>query len=144
MKCRSSRAGYTLIELLAVLALLSIVVAIAGISISRQMDKTRIKDEAMRLRNTMRHARDLSIVERIPYIVIVNSTEGSYTLRRADRQGAKPHALPRGISIEESAEVVFWPKGNCTGGSFVIRDEHERRYEVDVEVSTGASKLTRL
>lgn len=144
MKCLSRGAGYTLIELLAVLVLLCIVAAITGVSVSRQMDKSRIKDEAMRLRNTMRHARDLSIVERIPYIVIVNSSESSYTLMRADEQGAKPHALPRGISIEDGAEVVFWPKGNSTGGAFVIRDEHERRYEVYVEVSTGASRLSRL
>lgn len=144
MKCPSRNGGFTLVELLAVLFLLSITIAIAGISIGKAMDKARIKDEAIRLRSTMRHARDRSMVERMPYIVIVNSSDGAYAMTRADKRDAAMHALPKGLRIEEGGEVVFWPKGNSTGGSFTIADEKQRRYRVDVEPSTGASKLSGL
>jgi hypothetical protein len=49
--------------------------------------------------------------------------------------------LPKDVSMQP-AEIVFFPKGDSTGGRLVITDQEKNEYEVEVDRTTGAARLS--
>ena len=66
---------------------------------------------------------------------------------------AKSYELPETVKIEkgvigeeefesESFEILFYPAGNSTGGTVVLIDEKENRFQIDIDPITGMVKMT--
>ena len=61
-----SQAGFTLVELLAVLFIIAVATAVVGVSLGRSLEKERLRQEVTGVRNLMAHARDRALTERRP------------------------------------------------------------------------------
>ena len=126
-------------ELLAVLFIIAVSTAVVGVSLGRSLDKTRLRQEVTGVRNLMAHARDKALTERRPVTFFVKAEEGGYGL-----EGGRRLVIGKGLSFREDAELVFFPKGNSTGGEVFIRAPEGREYSVLVDPVTGEARLKRL
>lgn len=136
-----SESGFTLLELIVVLIILSIAMTVGTISIQRAHEKGFLKDEAQRVHGALRQARDISLIDRIPITFVANAEEGSFWLEKEGGIYKKIQKLPQGLEIQ-GEPIVFMPKGNSTGGTIVIkRSEQDRGYVIEVDSVTGTAKI---
>jgi general secretion pathway protein H len=73
--------------------------------------------------------------------------------RKAGDAGVETYFLPEGVKIKKaiianeeidsgSFSIEFYPAGNSSGGSVVLNDEKERRFQISVDFITGIINLT--
>ena len=133
------QAGFTLVELLAVLFIIAVSTAVVGVSLGRSLEKERLRQEVTGVRNLMAHARDRALTERRPVTFFVQAEGGLYGL-----EGGRTLKVGRGLSFKEDALLVFFPKGNSTGGEVLLSSPEGRQYRVQVDPVTGEARLQRL
>lgn len=154
--------GFTLLELLVVLLLVGIIAAIVSLSIGVAQKKTKLRDVARRAYLQMRHAREVAVLEK-KYVSISISDEGDYytitsgtediltDLQNGGNNEERPAgnlnvlyrvALPTGIKIS-GKQIVFYPRGDSTGGELLITDQNDRSYTITVDEFSGKVRLKR-
>jgi len=154
----AGNSGFTLFELLLVLILIGITASIAFLSIGVAHKKTILRDTARRAYLQIRHAREVSVLEQTVVTVTVGEEGKGYTIstgqppektedRASGGKGGNRRILysvrlPEGISIEGN-ELLFYPRGESSGGSLVIRDNDGRAFRIVVEPLSGRVRLTK-
>jgi len=140
----SKKSGFTLIELVIVLAIIAMAAAVTTVSIGRTRQKALIRDESARVQGALRQARQASLMQRVPVSFVLDIEGGSYSLFKNEAPFLPMHAFPGGLSVTGSEAIVFFPKGNSTGGSLTITGPGGRSYFIEVDSVTGIAKLRRL
>lgn len=143
VKLRSSQAGFTLFELLLVLFILGLAASVVMFSGSKMQEKTRFNTEARRLYLTVKHAREISIIERMDIILKVDKETGRYWIAYGDDRTSEMHSLPQQFNIA-GEDVIFFPKGNSSGGKIEIDNGKGHKYEITVVPVSGAASIKRL
>ncbi|NOY65020.1 MAG: type II secretion system protein [Nitrospirae bacterium] len=146
MKKSRTNRGFTLLELIIVMLIISISTAIVYISISIAERKALLKDTARRIFISLRYAKEMAIMQRkmmgfvvedngraYSIIQINNEEEGNYKL-------IKQVEIKRGIVIDGEG-IVFYPLGNSTGGTIMVSDSENRQIRITVDDTTGAIKI---
>jgi general secretion pathway protein H len=132
--------GYTLIELVVVLAVLAIAAAVVGPAVGRTVDGVRVRAEVAAFAGFLRAAREQAVARQVVYEVVLEAEPRALRLRRpgAEDAPAQPRrAFPTGLRIEAAtARVTFWPHGMSSGARFAI-DTPGRRYVITVDALTG-------
>lgn len=144
MKYLSDKRGFTLLELVAVLFIIATAAGLVAVAVGKSFDKAQLREEAVRLHNTMAHARELALVERVPVFLKLDNEANLYWLEMNGTKLGKTHTLPRGLFLRTKGEVVFLPKGQSSGGEVVIENEKKKGYIIDVDPVTGKPKLKRI
>jgi len=144
MISRSNERGFTLLELIAVLFILAMASSIVGLAVGRSIDKAALREEAVRIQNTLRYAREISLMERLPVSFILDADQGMYWIEKKDERFGRTITIPEGMKVEGPETVFFLPKGQSTGGKLMIWDKQKRGYAVEVDQITGEARLTRL
>ncbi len=173
--------GYTLVEILVVMAIIALAVSLIGPAISRGMRGTQVKAVVRHTASALRYARSMAITYRAVIEVAFNMEESQYTVRvlhRAERpsfdgalnqdpaeeepayeesyQGEESGApsgeiyeiedpvVLLGLSFGDSrmidygeASIIFFPKGNSTGGTIYIGKSETSYYALSVNPITG-------
>jgi general secretion pathway protein H len=146
----SSRRGFTLVEILAVVALIAIAVTIVGVSVGSGLKGARVKAASRDLVAGLRYTRGQAIVKREQQTLAVDVDK-----RRWRAPGKRWVELPQDMTLklftarsELEAEGVgrirFFPDGSSTGGHIdLLRDDVTWRIEViwltgDVKLREGA------
>lgn len=134
--------GFTLFELAVVLFIIGLSLAVVAVSAGRLHEKSVFQEEARRIYLTLQHGRSAALMERKEIVFRINGETGSYWL---DDEGTarNRHAVP-GRFVLTGAEVIFFPKGNSTGGAIGLSDEKGTRYEIAVDPVLGTSRIKRL
>ena len=140
----SEKGGFTLIELVLVLALIAMAASVTMVSIGRTSQKALIRNEASLLQGALRRARQASLFERIPVTFVMDSQQGAYALLKAGGRSTMTHDIPGKLALSGSDEIVFFPKGDSTGGSITLTGPEGRSYLIEVDRVTGIAKLRRL
>jgi general secretion pathway protein H len=81
----------------------------------------------------------------------IESAETDISKPKESRE--ESYFLPEGIKIEKAMttddevdsglfSIVFYPAGNSSGGSVLLMDEKERRFQISVDFITGIVSLT--
>lgn len=135
------QAGFTLLEMLAVIALIAVGVAVVSFSLGRGLDSLRVREAGRELSLALRTARAKAITEGQPARV-------QFDLRRRLYQvpGQPPRAWPAGMDLRltsaaalgtgERGAIAFYPDGSSSGGN--VRLSHDSRaWRVDVAWLTG-------
>lgn len=140
--------GFTLVELLVVLVIISLMLALVGTSISRNVSGAEMRTAARKVAASLRYTRTQAILTKSELVFLVDAE--NHTYQAPDRE---PQPLPEGMNVELNtarseltSETVggirFYPDGGSTGGN-VRLEANGRVYQVNVAWLTGEASLQR-
>ncbi len=137
--------GYTLIEVVVVLAVLAVAAAVVAPAVGRTADSVKARAEVAGVAAFLRSAREQAITRQQPYEVVLDPTVRALLLRRASDESvgsieASRHLSPL-LHIEaepaSTRRITFLPQGPSSGGRFRIEAPGPRVYVITVDVLTG-------
>ncbi len=102
-----------------------------------------LKEQAARVHGTLRHARDASLLRRMPVTFALDSESGTFWLHGGGGLLGSKKTLP-GDLVLEGEDVVFLPKGNSTGGLLALTRPDGRGYLFEVDPITGVARVSRI
>jgi general secretion pathway protein H len=140
--------GFTLVELVVVLVIVSLMLALVGTSISRNVSGAEMRTAARKVAATLRYTRTQAILTKSEQVFLVDTESRSY-----QAPGRALQELPEGMNVELNtarseltSETVggirFYPDGGSTGGN-VRLEANGRVYQVNVAWLTGEASLQR-
>jgi general secretion pathway protein H len=140
--------GFTLVEMIVVLVIVSLVLAMVGTSISRNISGAEMRTAARKMAASMRYTRTQAILTKTEQVFLLDTEARTYKAGEKDTE-----ELPEGMNVElntarseltsESAGGIrFYPDGASTGGS-VRLEANGRIYKVNVAWLTGEASLER-
>lgn len=140
--------GFTLIELAAVLFIIVLGFAVAGINFSSGLGASTIRAAARDMVSALRYARGQALVRREQTTVTIDFAENTYQISTR----SKIYKIPDGVEVtlvtaqtETSgygqAGIRFFPDGSSTGGRLTL--ERDRSvWRIDINWLTGQIELT--
>ncbi len=128
---RGQAAGFTLIELIVVMALLSVTLALAAPQLGRFMTGRGVREEARRMVSLTRHARDEAIARGEAVQVWFDPQSGRYGMKPllpealstvaplefTLREGLTMSVAPEALGKDGLATIVFQPDGEVDAES---------------------------
>ena len=130
--------GFTLLELLIVLAILSLVVALALPLYSRRTGAATLAGATQEVRAALAAAHSAAIAEDRD-IAFSGGTNG-FSVDGARHQF--PPAAALSVEVRGGTRISFFPSGGASGGSVILRSPVARR-EIEIEALTGRAILLR-
>ena len=135
--------GFTMIELLVVLAIIAIASALIIPMFGKGVSTTELKSAARQLAAGLRLARSEAVSQRRETFLVLDLAGRRFKVDRDPQE----HALPRGVELklftaqkdlvdEKVGSIRFYPDGGSNGGRITV-GSGERKYEVDVDWLTG-------
>ncbi len=157
--------GFTLIEMAVVAVIMGIVFAIAIPGVGDGLRRWRLQAAVRDFATLLKFTRNQAVAGRAPLEMILDRTHNVYWLDRpvdgavptaeqAMERGIRVYELPTnirfgGVSVGgndsplERIPILFFPRGNSTGGEIKIEDEKGRAYAVNVDLLTGQARIQR-
>ena len=88
----------------------------------------------------LKRAHEMAVLERQEVVVHVDEEAGRYAIEKAGGRSAGEQKLARGTEIR-GRDIVFYPKGNSSGGVITLRDGKGREYTVEIDRTLGSTKV---
>jgi len=137
-----------MVELLGVLGIISLMMALVGTSISRNISGAKMRTAASKVAASMRYTRTQAILKKSEQVFLVDTEARTY--QAGER---KPEELPEGMNVElntarseltseTAGGIRFYPDGGSTGGN-VRLDANGRIYRINVAWLTGETSVER-
>ncbi len=142
MISRAGNRGLTLIEVIAVIFLLSLATSVVIVSVAGSYDKSLIKREARKVYASLKHARETAIARHYEVTFETDEENTAYTISAREKRIIE-RSMPKNMSIR-SEPIVFYPLGDSSGGIVTVTDDNERTYEITISNITGKAKIERL
>lgn len=144
--------GYTLLELVTVVAIMAVASALAYPSLAGLRRGQELESAAVGLTQKLRLAHWRAVVTggRVR-IAPVQAVDGTWRFRMEREQGAawvpdgEEQSIPRGtiVAVAGSAEKVFNPDGTCSLGSITLRGAKGEVYRSTLAPATGRVRFYR-
>ncbi|QTA84704.1 GspH/FimT family pseudopilin [Desulfonema magnum] len=161
------KQGFTFLELLVVLVIISLMSALVAPRLGGALSRMNSKTAAKKIAASLRYARSQAVSRKMPHIAVFDFDKnrivignwkpetpgtGNWELGTGNREleAGKIYDLPEGVKLESAigGEVVsglfqinFYPVGSSSGGGVIISDEQERLYKITVDFITGTVQL---
>lgn len=141
-----SKYGYTLVELLVVLALFAIILSI-GMPNIKVIFKTRERVELAQFKRDIIFARNSAIVENCNYNLYLYPDENRYQIIKISKNitTIKDITLSNGVLIKGNNfnnSVTFSPTGAPNkAGTIFLTNKKNQNIEITIEVATGKVNL---
>jgi prepilin-type N-terminal cleavage/methylation domain-containing protein len=152
-----SNAGFTLIELVFVILIISILVALSTPLFKRTFTNLELKNTSFNIAKIISYAREMAIIKRANYRVNFDPEKGKTWITRLDTTAeegppaykriggryGRVFSLPGGVMIEaETEEITFYPDGRASlKGEIKITDESRRGYLLHVREFGASVKI---
>jgi prepilin-type N-terminal cleavage/methylation domain-containing protein len=163
--------GFTLIEMVVVLVLISLSIALITPSLSRFSKRVELKATAQKVSGILRHFRSESIQKGRVYQILFDSGTGEVRIRaleKEEKEGEgkeeakkgteeakaqeRRYPLPGGVLIKEvkipSPEfssdfptIEFYPTGGSNGGAVLLEMQDQKGYWIKVHFLTGIVEI---
>lgn len=149
---RGSQSGFTLLELLIVLALLGLMLALVPPSFSGRLQSLNVRGAALELADTLREARSRALFDNRPTWVELTAAP-DYRADNAERATTLPDTAQIDFRADASLDwrmlefddaplrLRFYPDGSSAGGELRLRDQG-RVYVVAVDWLLGRVSLS--
>ncbi len=139
-------SGFSLLELMVVMLIVSMLFALVGVSVSRSIQGAEIRNASREIVAGIRHTRGQAIIKRQQQVFHVDAHARTWTAA-----GREPVQLPEGLDItvetarseltgENAGGIRFYSDGASTGGSVELL-ANERTWTVEVSWLTGEVSL---
>lgn len=140
--------GFTLVEVIVVLVIASLMLALVGTSISRNISGAEMRTAARKVAASLRYTRTQAILTKSEQVFLVDTEKLSYRAPSRDEV-----ELPEGMKVElntarseltseTAGGIRFYPDGGSTGGN-VRLESNGRIYKVNVAWLTGEASVER-
>ena len=133
----TDQRGFTLVELLAVLAIISLAIAAFAPAGGRSLETTKFRAFLMKTTAMLKEGRSLAISQQKDQFFRINAARREFGLDG----GAVPASLPSGVDLkatlaERTGGILFHPQGTSSGGvlAFTFRGQV---FELRVNWLTG-------
>ena len=140
------RGGFTLVELVIVIAVLAVVLGAVFFTVSRRDTSRReILAAADILMSDIRYARQRAVASGARVIVSFNGANDTYTIRYFRYSWhIRQESLPSGITFEHAGFRTFeyLPRGTPSGGSSVTIISASHRLTISVVGSGGRVRIS--
>ena len=155
---RSRERAFTLLELLIVLLLVGLASALVVPRMVASLPGVQLKSAARAVAASLRYARSQAVFETVPYAASLDGRRGLLVVEPAEEPEAperrRVYELPEGIEARvldgeaagedtEDRRVLFFPRGDSSGGRVVLRDPRQREYAITVDPITGTVEVER-
>lgn len=138
--------GFSLVELLAVLALIGLIMGMVGGSIVRNLDSVKTRRAGRDVVAALRYTRGQAIITRKEQWLEINVEKMTYLA-----PGKEAVSLPEGVEMsvktalsdildESTGRIRFFPDGSSTGGRITLLAGH-REWLISVAWLTGEITL---
>lgn len=144
---QSQQAGFTLLELIVVLALLALLMGLVLPGLQRTVTKERERANLRQLATVLRLARSQAASTRQRIRVFLDVKTEQYWLEGSNRQGVLAGMRlqdPRLVWQDPTRQrgyIAFYGDGSSSGGKLILVDRTGRRYHLEVEIITGRVSL---
>jgi general secretion pathway protein H len=149
--CATQDEGFSLIEMLVVVAIISTVAALSFTSFSGRRSVATPETIAFQMVQMMREARLQAIGKREPVEVVVNIREKRFSINN----GKPPIKIPVHFALEltvgrelitanEKGAILFYPDGSSSGGRVKITTPNSMSLELNIPWITGTPQLKSL
>jgi len=132
---RTGDAGFTLTELLVVLALIGLLAAAAPVLLQAAMPGARSLAAARALADDLRIARGEAIAGGAASAIQFDTAHQIYRLEPGERARQLPNHIPFALARGRTS-IGFYPDGSADGGELFVGDG-PRRHRIVVEALTG-------
>jgi general secretion pathway protein H len=143
--------GYSLMELVVVLAILAVAAALVAPAVGRTVDDVRARAEVAAVAAFLRTAREQAVTRQQVVEVTLAPDAHALLLQRPTRDGQPAAPTRRAFSallrVEGSAlspGVTFLPHGMSSGARFAVEPPGPRAYVVTVDALTGRVSTQRV
>jgi general secretion pathway protein H len=149
---RSRNQGFTLLELLIVVLLLSVVLAVSYPSISRGSTTLRLRATGRDIFNTFRYAREKAVTEQIGMMVSVDKEKQTLVMSDDLGEGSRTYSLPDDVKIlhialggteilEGPLVVRFLPNGSSDSAEVLLRSNKDSYLRIITDPITGGARI---
>lgn len=129
IRSRSMDAGFTLLEVILVLFLISLILGLSTIFFANTLPSSRLNATAREISATIRHARDLALINGEKQTITINLDSRYYQL-----EGVSQKNIPSGIALQVidpllgeirqgEYSLIFNATGAMEGGTIVLSTE---------------------
>ena len=143
---RRRNRGFTLVELMVVMVIISLIMGLVATSMSRSVSAAEARVASRKLVGSLRYTRARAIIDKKEQVFQVDTENRSY-----QAPGRKRIELPEGVDVtvttarseitaEDISGIRFFPDGGSTGGLIELT-VNRREYRVNVAWLTGETRL---
>ncbi|MCI4627020.1 MAG: prepilin-type N-terminal cleavage/methylation domain-containing protein [Candidatus Magnetoovum sp. WYHC-5] len=138
----SKKHGYTLIELIVVLLLISIALGLTLMSVAKGINHGSLKETTKELSSVMRYAKNKAQILGTDMTVMINLDEKYYTFdgkkkELSDKFYIKVNDPLKGEINIGKWEAVFYLEGGSSGGEVVLSDG-QNTYNITIDPLVGS------
>ena len=138
---RHPAAGFTLLELMVVLAILGLVLAIVPASLMNATGAHALKADVRTLISGLHYARTRAIASNAPVVLSIDPQTARLSIDGTQQIGVLSSTTSLG-ALNQPIAVQFYPDGGSSGGEVLLSSE-QGEYRVTVHWLTGAVSATR-
>jgi general secretion pathway protein H len=140
MNAPGASRGFTLLEMLVVIVLMSIGIAVVGFGLHKGLQQAADRQLLGQMVQALRTTRSAAIISG-------QTRETSFDLDRRSFKapGKRPQQWPAEVGVQLNtaadlnAAVAFYPDGSSSGGNLLVF-QGERRWRIDIGWLTGSVK----
>lgn len=160
--------GFTLLELLVVLVIISFMVAFVGPRLADSITNTNLKTVSKRIAASLRYVRSQAISESRTYEAIFDLDKNRMVIRGSqtaweddktdegdgdpDNRPSKQYDFPEDVRLEKAIwgdeegdsglfRILFVSNGGSSGGELLLRNDRGHRYRITVDMITGTVQV---
>ena len=156
--------GFTLLELIAVVAVVGVALSVAMPSLSTGLQRWRMRVAVREMSAMIKFARNQAVARRQSLQIVVDRSRNSFWLDRAtvrqdaeqaEEKGLRLYALPDGVRFgtvtvggleveNPQFGLLFAPNGSTRADTVQILDANGRGYRIVLDQVTGQASIQRM
>lgn len=144
----SVKLGFTLMELLVVLAIIALALALVPPFMPNAMNSMKVRSAARQLAAGLRNARDLAVTSQQETRLVLDVNAHEFAVGKRKTHLTLPSSATLNLdtaTVEQQSRTAgsirFFPDGSATGGRITLAYQ-KSQYQIDVNWLTGLVSVT--